>query len=184
MTQLPLFMFPPGARGDFLFGILYGDALEKAWTNPMVKDNGVDYSTGDKIHNFGISAYNELHITPENLSDWTTYWIKISTPESMWDVAWLNYSKHPQGEALTHTVVNSRYCLTKMINQEFACYQAVYNNVINYEDLWSIEYLKKLYQQVNNKDLSPEQLDRIQHNININLDLIKQNPFELVDDHK
>lgn len=183
MNQLPLFMFPPGARGDFLSSILYGDVLKRTWPKSMIDSPGVNYNRCDKLHGFGISCYNKLHINAENLSDWNSYWIKVTTPEDMWNIAWLNYSKHPQGKDLSHEVVNSRYHLTKMINQEFACYQDVYNNVIDYEDLWDIEYLKKLYQQVNNKDLTNTQINRIQHNININLDLIKQNPFELVGIH-
>lgn len=179
--KLPLFAFPPGARGDFLSSILYGDVLEESWQRPMVDRGGTHYENCEKIHNFGFSSYGKLYVTSDNLDQWNSYWIRVNTAKDMWNVAWLNYSKHPQDEEPSQSVVYARYSLTKMINQEFEWCQDWFDHIVDFENLWDLNFLHAFYQQTNNKELNTDQLERIQHNININLELIKQNPFEFVD---
>jgi len=178
VTKLSLFLFPPGARGDFLMSILYGNVLEETWDKAMINNVGTHGNT-DKSHGINVpTEFNKIMLTPDSLNRWNSYYIKINNCQDEWTVGWLNYHKHPEEGEFAWKIMYGRYCLTQRLNKTFAEYQNQYNHVINFEDLWKIEYIQEIYQKVHNDKLRNNQLSRIQHNIDINLELISKNPFD------
>lgn len=178
--MMPLFVFAPGSRGDFLADILFGEVLESTWSQCAIDDPrfGQPHAYNcDKIHTFGPSVYREIEVTEETLKDWDSWVILATTPEDLWEVGWFNYCKRPDDAPLTYETVYGRVCLSKKHNDSYAACIDRFNHVVNYRDLWSVDYINQLYQQVHNKSLTQIQLDRIAHNISINRELLKTNPF-------
>jgi hypothetical protein len=174
--RVPLFVFVPGARGDFLANILHGDVLSTTWDQCAIDDR-VQNTYCDKIHNFGKSEYSEAYATPATLSQWYSWCIWVNTDQEAWDVAWLNFNKHRNGADLSWQTVHSRYWLVKQLQGKYQ--GCVFDRMINYSDLWSVEFVHQLYQELHNKELTAQQLERIQHNIKINQELLTENPFSL-----
>lgn len=174
--RVPLFVFVPGARGDFLANILHGDVLSTTWDQCAIDDR-VQNTYCDKIHDFGKSEYSEAYATPSTLSQWYSWHIQVRGDSDMWDVAWLSYCKHPHDRPLTWHSVYARFWITQEREKEFA--QHRYDRIIDYADLWSVEFVHQLYQELHNKELTAQQLERIQHNIKINQELLTENPFSL-----
>ena len=179
--RVPLFVFVPGARGDFLSSILYGDVLETTWQQHSIDDKIkplAHHQHCDKIHDLGPSMYGQVPVTtPAHLRRWYSWCIWVNTDQEAWDVAWLNFNKRRNGADLSWHTVHSRYWLVKKLQ---GIYQGcAFDRTINYSDLWSVEFLHQLYQELHNKNLTAQQLERIQHNIKINQELLTANPFSL-----
>jgi len=179
-NRVPLFVFAPGARGDFLSSVLYGDVLETTWQQHSIDDkvkSMAHHRHCDKIHGFGPSQYRKIPVSPASLRQWYSWCIWVNTDQEAWDVAWLNFNKRPDHAKLTWRTINSRYWLTKNLQTEYQ--RCRFDRTVNYSDLWSVEFVHQLYQEIHNKKLNTQQLERIQHNIKINQELLTANPFSL-----
>jgi hypothetical protein len=179
-NRVPLFVFAPGARGDFLSSVLYGDVLETTWHQHSIDDKVkpmAHHQHCDKIHQYGPSQYRNIPVSPASLRQWYSWCIWVNTDQEAWDVAWLNFNKRPDHAELTWRTINSRYWLTKNLQTEYQ--RCRFDRTINYSDLWSVEFVHQMYQEIHKKELNTQQLERIQHNIKINQELLTANPFSL-----
>jgi len=179
-NRVPLFVFAPGARGDFLSSVLYGDVLETTWQQHSIDKKFkpmLHHRHCDKIHQYGPSQYRNIPVSPASMHHWYSWCIWVNTDQEAWDVAWLNFNKRRDDADLSWRTVHSRYWLVKKLQTEYQ--RCGFDRTVNYSDLWSVEFVHQLYQEIHNKKLNTQQLERIQHNIKINQELLTTNPFSL-----
>jgi hypothetical protein len=108
---------------------------------------------------------------------WYSWCIWVNTDQEAWDVAWLNFNKRRDDADLSWRTIHTRYWLVKKLQTEYQ--RCGFDRTVNYSDLWSVEFVHQLYQEIHNKKLNTQQLERIQHNIKINQELLTANPFSL-----
>ena len=188
-NKLPLFIFPIGGRGDFLLSILYGNVLSQDWVKQTI-----DYATSDrlvdKIHYFGVSAYLNTSIQEDNLSEYLTIRISIDTMQDLLDVAYYNLTKRtlnfvcPTLHEGTISIpqwmkLNAVVSATETHINCFDGYK--FDHVIPFAKLKDINYIKQLYTQFNQKELTLQELNRIEHNISLNQKILNDNPFVIAD---
>lgn len=175
--MLDLFLFPVGARGDFLASILFGDQLLAEGHIPMITVTGGDRTRIAKIHEFGQSHWADVIVDATTLGDYRGFRIDVSDPVDQWTVAWLNwYKKPPVGELSLETMIGS-YRWLDAWDQKYKQYDQYFAHVIPFNQLFNIDYLNELYQNIHGRPLSLDAVERIQHNIGLNNNIISQNPF-------
>lgn len=185
MKKEILLVYVSGARGDFLNSILAGDRLKKSYKSLMIL-NGGDDAPLKKMHQFGL-VVNGLIQTVDDLKNYCTVRITIDNPKDAYLIACMAFYKHAVNE--------KRPALLKIFNQETKS-QIGYLKVLGataweielqhreidqyidhripFWNLFDVGMIDNFYYQVNTERLTPEEKDRIQHNIDINLDLIEQ----------
>jgi hypothetical protein len=242
--MLDLILFPPGARGDFLGSILFGDQLLTDGKSPMITDIGTSKQKIVKVHNLPEQSWwADVFVTDSDLSKYRTFIIDVSDPIDQQNVAWLVWRKKPRpvkpGQILIHTPIlkqewfmpdgtvlyydgtatyhqdgsfnnlddPSRFgaipganisnippidytqythqelmnfleaCTdnVKNWNSEYCKYYQQFDHVVPFKKLFELEYISELYKKIHNTELPPDALERIQHNIKINNDIIEQN---------
>ena len=175
--MLNLFLFPVGARGDFLASILVGDQLLSDGLLPMVTIIGGDITKIAKIHEFGPSLYADVVVDATTLGHYQGLRIDLSDPVDQWTVAWLNwYKKPPVGPFGLKSMIKS-YQLLDSWNQKYKQYDQYFDYVIPFNQLFDVGYITELYQKINGKPLALDAVERIKHNINLNNTIISLNPF-------
>lgn len=175
--MLDLFLFPIGGRGDFLASILFGDQLLTDGHLPTITIAGGDKTRIAKIHEFGQSHWADIVVDNTTLGNYRGFRIDVSDPVDQWTVAWLNwYKRPPRGEISLQAMIRS-YQLLDSWNQKYKQYDQDFAYVIPFKCLFDIDYITELYQKVNSQLLAPDAVERIKHNINLNNNVIDQNPF-------
>jgi hypothetical protein len=175
--MLDLFLFPVGARGDFLASILFGDQLLTDGHIPMITFIGGDCSRIAKIHEFGQSCWADVVVDETTIGNYRGFRIDISDPVDQWTVSWLNWHKKPPiGELSLESMIRS-YQLLDSWNQKYKQYDQDFAYVIPFNQLFDVDYITELYQKINGKPLALDAVERIKHNINLNNTIISLNPF-------
>jgi hypothetical protein len=175
--MLNLFLFPVGARGDFLASILVGDQLLSDSLVPMITVVGGDITQTAKIHEFGQSCWTDVVVDATTLGHYQGLRIDVSDPDDRWTVAWLNwYKKPPVGQFGLESMINS-YQWLHFWNQKYKQYDQYFDYVIPFNQLFDVDYITELYQKINSKPLALDAVNRIKYNIELNNNIVSQNPF-------
>lgn len=164
-----------GARGDFLASILssgltfdFGTAhrlnyikahaLTDYWTSPI---DGTSWE--DKIANLKNMGYYTIRIVPKNVDaliqisylNWVKKWLP-NIPRNQYDLEWLTVGT-------LESVIDDRAC------------HSLYDDVIDFDMLSDVEFLKTFYKKIHHIDMSTDSEARIRENI-------KQQPNVFLDD--
>jgi hypothetical protein len=175
--MLNLFLFPVGARGDFLASILVGDQLLSDGLESMITNTGCDCTQIAKIHKFGQSNWADVVVDETTLGHYQGLRIDVSDPNDCWNVAWLNwYKKPPVGPSGLESMIKS-YQLLHSWNQKYKQYDQYVDYVIPFNQLFDVDYITELYQKINSKPLALDAVERIKYNIELNNNIVSQNPF-------
>jgi hypothetical protein len=175
--MLDLFLFPVGARGDFLASILVGDQLAIDGHLPMINLVGGNTKQIAKIHEFGPSHWADVVVNADTINNYCGLRIDVSNLDDQWTVAWLNcYKKPPINQLGLETMVS----VAKKVNEwdrTYRQFDQYFDYVIPFNQLSNIDYIVELYQKVNNQPLALDAVERIKYNINLNNNIVNQNPF-------
>ena len=89
-----LFIYYPGARGDFLASTLIGDVLKTSYTDPFIRQTGIGEHY--KMHYLGVPIIGPGQTKPctvDSFADFYTIRIKHETPQDCNDVVKLSLAK-------------------------------------------------------------------------------------------
>ena len=175
---MPLFIFPCGGRGDFLISILYGNCLSRNWNDSIIEYPVENFSVA-KIHMFGPSEFAKVDVQPENLDQYQSFKIILDTEQDLLEISYFNALKQGGGDPMSLQLFKNRVLVTQAHVDQFKNYHFDYN--ISFAKLKNINYIHQLYREINHTDLGPVNIERIQCNININQEILKNNPFNLAD---
>lgn len=173
-----LFLFPPGARGDFLASILFGDQLKADGTKAMITRTGFHPSRVAKIHKFGQSEWANVVVTESDLHLYQTFRVDLSSPLDQWQATWLLFNKKlPRQGVMDEKTLRRHQTVMHNWQQYYSQYDDQIQFVVPFAKLFDIDYISELYQTVCNRCLSDDAIARISNNIGLNMDIINQNPF-------
>ena len=176
-SQPTLFAFPIGARGDFLISILRGNILKYDW-DKLTVNRSIDGPNIVKLHGFGRNEFRQsldVIVGPENLSQFLTFRISVDSKQDLLDIGYFALQKRNPSKELENF-----YAFISLINgheNEFSKYRFDY--VIPFSKLKDIDYIQQLYNDINQRELTLEELSRIKHNIDINQKILDNNPFTI-----
>lgn len=175
-----LFVFPVGGRGDFLSSILYGNKLKQSFDLDEVLFPADDHSFLMKTHGWTNCEYSGVPVNPETLDQISaTKWLIVAPSfQEITDVSYLNWYKKFKSKTITLKQLSSLIHLTKWFNEEVNDYKNQFDYVINFRDIFEIEFVDQLYQEINNQKLDDKELDRIKYNIDHNNQILKLCPFK------
>lgn len=185
MKKEVLVIYANGARGDFLSSILVGNKLTESYRSLQIL-RGNDNAPMIKMHRFGES-YNCSIRTIDDLKKYCTVRVSIDNPKNAYLIACLAFYKHAIVEKKPNVlkVIGSKIKyqlgylegLTTVAWQTEMQYRKLDDYIdhrIPFWDLFDVDKIDDFYYQINAERLTPEEKDRIQHNIDINLELIEQ----------
>jgi len=155
-TPADLFiLYPPGARGDFLAAILK-DSLDHQYKNysitPPSKYQKSHYVRS--IVGYPLQQYN------------TRIRIKLSEVEEYLTVAQLWQSKIKISATMSWTSI-MRNLLNDELDQLLPYPDSNFTHVINFKNLYDIEFIKQIYYDINALELSLDAVKKIQYNIDL-----------------
>jgi hypothetical protein len=152
-------LYSPGARGDFLAAVLLG---EFTTYNHLVVPTPRFYK---KIHTIPESEFKSQYTMPvEQIGQYTSIRIKLSDLDDVLNVVYFCRVKLPQ--QLFGGVDDT---LSYLVKQEllFRQFDAQFDHVVEFKDLFDIESIRQLYSRINQQALSDESVSRICHNIEL-----------------
>lgn len=177
-----LFVFPVGGRGDFLSSILYGNKLKQSFDLDEVLFPADNTSFLMKTHGWTNCEYSGVPITPETLNQITaTKWLIVAPSfQEEIDVAYLNWHKKfkVENEPISLQQLSSLIHLTRRFNEQVNDYKNQFDYVINFKDIFEIEFIEQLYQKINDQKLNDKELYHIKYNIDHNIQILKTCPFK------
>ena len=167
-AKLPIICYHPGARGDFLNSVLYGNRLFKDQNNKMVHEPG-----GIRVEK--IHWYKDTISPVQTKSDFKKYMsiqISVNTLQEQKEVAWLMLVKH--SEFFNCKIGNNQWSLTvDVVKTWMETFRDVkFDVVVPFKNVFCINYLSQLCADLSLPPLTNEETLRIQKNININLDIL------------
>ena len=162
--------YTPGSRGDFLYSVLFGNVLETDWQNHTIQTAST--ISHRRIHIFGLILTPSYHPTTvegaDDILKYKTIRISVPTVEQQKQVAMLRCIKHKvvnpgmDAEIATCAWWENKYRLF----DEF-CYK-----IIEFKDLFDVNILNNLRQEIHQVGFTNTQKERVQYNIDLNLNLL------------
>ena len=159
-----LLLYHSGARGDFLNSILFGDILLQSYKNPWIIVTGTDQTL--RMH-----GYNEVyspHYTFTKFEDFNVLRIKAEDKFDIMCIAKLATHKLMKDSDIKYDNVLS----VSNFENTFSKLDFQFQLIVPFKKLFDIEYINKLFYQIRNNYLTPEEQDRILYNIKLNLDIL------------
>lgn len=176
IQRRPFFVYPPGARGDFISHVLYHpDPLATQASKAKIEAEipAVKTHCLTKDENWAPTEFS----WPQDAPKFVTHWIRVS-PDRIPHVAWLNIVKNVpvwRDDAVRYRQLCD---LTGRLQSEFAQYSHLYNWVIDFDRLWHLDSVLDITDRVTGRQFTPEQKDRVLTNIRLNLNLLSANPWK------
>ena len=169
-----LIVYYRGSRGDFLTSILFGDMLETSYTTPWIKHSAAFSSI--KYHDDGCESIPQHFLcvdklTSEVIKQYYSVRIKIETEQDINQIIALANAK--MGQTINPLAHNIEVSIIKSWETRFSKFDKDFNLVVPFADLWDVDKIEQHFYQVNRKYITYSQKHRIQHNININRQLIQ-----------
>jgi hypothetical protein len=163
-----LIHYQPGARGDFLAAVLLDFFVERP-------NNALQSSFYKKIHHI------ELHNETNNWADIEKFnGVKIridanNNPESLIEIEVNHYIKNNVASVTNVNYYDITYkSVVYFLNNELPDINQrknLYTCWIDFQNLKDINFLKKLYYELNNKEIQPILLEKITNNIKNQIDI-------------
>lgn len=188
MYKIPLYVFPVGGRGDFLMSILHGNVLADDWDQITITKPGVQESVSEplKIHNFGSNLHGKIgkfSIGPNDIEKFYSIRISVTDQQDLFDTAYLSAVKRSNNIPLTAELLKQRVSMTQSQEAEFCDYDHKFQHVIEFHRLFDIDFLQDLRREISKKSFTDYEVERINHNIELNQNLLQTNPFVLTSDN-
>jgi hypothetical protein len=171
-TKSPIICYHPGARGDFLRSVLYGNRLQADQNHATVHDPGSNSCINvEKVHWYS-DIKTPVH-TELDFKKFMSMKISVDTLQEQKEVAWLMLVKH--SELFNFKINNDKYIgTTDLVKTWATTFKDVeFDLTIPFKNLFCIDYLSQLCIELSLDPLSDIEQARIQKNINLNLDILK-----------
>ena len=164
-----LFIFYPGARGDFLASILIGDILKSNTTGAKITFVGHAQGMYHKMHNRDMMVYdNPNYFKAESFDQYDVIIrIKFESENDCRAALKLAMIKMTDRNFISYAPAYMRY------ESSFAPLDHQFTKVIPFMDLFDIEKLKPLFAEYWGRDMTAEEQQRITDNIESNLDYLR-----------
>ena len=169
--KLPIICYHPGARGDFLRSVLFGNRLLNDAHNATVGDPGQRIRV-EKLHWYDNTACVR---TESDFKKFMSIKISADTLQEQKKIAWLLTIKHSKLHA---TEVSHNQWLTNVdfVKHWTTTFRDVkFDVVVPFENLFCVNYLLQLCINCSLSPVTNQEKLRIQKNIDLNLAILNAN---------
>jgi len=187
--------YPIGSRGDFLINILTDNANVNGshWSLPPVADKTVKFhglhNVTSLIPTFPVKEFTSYDEVFDLVRQHELLKIKIvgNTFQEKLDIIYFGWAKSlffkqqyvsikEKASKELHLAFKNEFPLVfskfitdylPKIQDDDILYRDRYDYIVNFNDLFDIEYLKNIYKEINKKEINPNFIPRIQRNIDV-----------------
>lgn len=168
MKKKFLFLYYPGARGDFLASILIGDILKTDWTKNWIIFTGVGHYWC-KMHGQCVNNHDPHHFhDPEgkpftSFDDYTV--IRIALEPDDYELC-LRLAKHKMSNFYSdiNGVENHEQYFSSMNNQ--------FSYIVPFKDLFNIDKIEDLFFKFRNRKFTDDERHRVIYNIELQYNIL------------
>lgn len=168
MKKKYLFLYYPGARGDFLASILIGDILKTDWTKNWITYVGVSpywcKMHGQFVHNHGPHYFFDPEGKPfTSFDDYTV--IRISLESDDYEPCLL-LAKYKMSNfySVNIGVENHEQYFSSMNNQ--------FSYIVPFKDLFNIDKIEDLFFKFRNRKFTDDERRRVLYNIELQYNIL------------
>ena len=169
-----LLIYYNGSRGDFLSSVLFGDILANSYHDHRIdnvgKGSGMIVYKWHQVDQlmYGYEPGQKNNAIPPRPLTYFDAIIRIKL-EGIDDYETVNLlSRHKLNDRNWRPTLRT----AETYEKTFSIFDRAYNKVIPFKELWNINDIKYLFEDLRSRAMTQDEQRRIEHNININLELL------------
>ena len=163
-----LFIYPNGARGDFLASLLIGDILTSSFQNAWILSPGTHPYWHHKLHRMG-DAWNSRGPIDVESFDHYDHIIRIKLEDHIDCENCLKLATIKMVDRNFTPAID----LYTTYEQTFSLLDDKFDAIVSFKDLFDIDKLKILFVKYRHRSMTDVEEQRVIYNIKLNLDLLR-----------